>query len=126
MSTVVSSPWQRRLPRIATTEKNEQANTVLNVGSYGGTKGFLQIRNFTLGGLLLEYKGAELSNVKIGTRFLFDILASNGDKLTDVEGMVMHISEDLNTLRPESQHFQFGIKFTNMNMVNEAKYKAII
>lgn len=119
------SPWMRGLPRLSTAAKHLPVPVLATV-NYKGNAFYLNVRNFTLGGLLLEYVGSDFDDVKIGNLMELDIVTNGGDKLSDIVAKVTHISTEINEVTGEANRFQFGVKFTMMSPVSEAKYKTMI
>lgn len=122
----IGSPWQRKFARIPTQDNAEIPMPFMTVLEHMGQSHFLQVKNFTLGGLLLESTGGELTSLTIGTKIIFDILANNGEKISDVTGMVMHISHDLKSTDGVVPNYQMGIKITHMNINSDNQYRDLI
>ncbi len=125
-STGVDSPWQRKYARIAIQHDNNLTVPFMAVYKHGGSSVFLQVKNFTLGGLLLDYSGDELEALSIGSQLKFDLLTNNGDSISDIEVMVMHVSQDLKCMEFEETSYQFGVKIIEMSSVSEKKYRDLI
>lgn len=119
------SPWLRHLPRLNTDVK-ELPSPALAVLYYRGDTHFLNVKNFTLGGLLLELVGANLPDVNTGTRFDFDLVTNQGDKFADLAGVVTRVSMEINEKDGSLSRTFFGLKFLPMELLNEAKYRDLI
>jgi hypothetical protein len=119
------SPWMRNLPRLTTDMKDLPA-PALAVLNFRGEIHYLNVKNFTLGGLLLEFVGGMLHGVVSGTRFEFDLVTNAGEKLADVAGIVSHVSVEVNEQDGSLSHSYFGLKFLPMDVFNETKYRELI
>jgi hypothetical protein len=119
------SPWMRGLPRLATSAKHLPV-PVLSIVSLGSTTFYMNVRNFTVGGLLLEYSGNDLDTLKIGTRLEFDLVTNGGDKLPDIQGVVTHISSEPTDLLADTGRYQFGLRFVGMSAATENRYRGMI
>jgi hypothetical protein len=119
------SPWMRGLPRLHTNAKHLPVPLLATV-RFGAGDFNMGVRNFTLGGLLLEYNGSDLNHLAIGARLELDLMTNGGDQLAGMAGTVTHISAELNELRPDSSSFQFGVKFSGMNSLTELRYRTLI
>lgn len=119
------SPWMRGLPRLPTTSKNLPVPVLASI-NFGTRSAFLNVRNFTLGGLLLESAGSDFSDLKIGARLDLDLVTNGGQKLPDISTVVTHISEELNDSLPEQSRYQFGVKFVGMAALTEVKFRGMI
>lgn len=119
------SPWMRGLPRLTTSAKHLPV-PVLAIVSIGSSTYYMNVRNFTVGGLLLEYSGNDLDGVVIGSRLEFDLVTNGGDKLPEITGVVTHVSSEPTDLLSESGRFQFGIRFASMSAATENRYRGMI
>lgn len=119
------SPWLRSLPRL-NTEAKHLPLPALAVVDYGGDVQFLSVRNFTLGGLLVEYTGTAFRELAVGTKLDFDLVTNGGDKIDNLSAKVTHISSETVEENPEANRVQFGLKFLPMNILSEAKYRSLI
>ncbi len=119
------SPWLRSLPRL-TTEAKHLPVPALAVVEYEGETYFLNVKNFTLGGLMLEHVGEGLKDVVFGTRLSFDLVTNGGDKIADIEALVTHVLREVNQDKKEQSITQFGMRFLPMSFLSETKYKELI
>jgi hypothetical protein len=119
------SPWLRSLPRLSTLSKHLPV-PALAILEYEGETLFLNVRNFTLGGLQLEFVGSILQKVQFGDRLDFDLVTNGGDKISDLSAVVCHVCSEFNQIEPEKSQFFLGIRFLPMNSMSEFKYKALI
>ncbi len=115
----------RYLPRL-TTDVKELPSPALAVLYHGGDTHFLNVKNFTLGGLLLELIGAGIGGVSTGTSFTFDLVTNQGDKFEELTGVVTRISVEVNEKDGSLSRTFFGIKFNPMGVMNEMKYRELI
>ncbi len=119
------SPWSRALPRLSTEAKNLPV-PALAVLHHSGETFFLNVKNFTLGGLLLEYSGEELKEVLLGHRFDFDLVTNFGDKISELSAVVSHVTVEISMEGAEAQRYFFGIRFLPMPLLSESKYRNLI
>lgn len=119
------SPWMRYLPRL-TTDVKDLPSPALAVVYRAGETHFLNVKNFTLGGLLIEHVGAGMPNVTTGTRFDFDLVTNQGDKFEEIAGVVTRVSVEVNEKDSNLSRTFFGIKFLPMGVINETKYRDLI
>ena len=121
------SPWRRSLPRITA---RADSLTVPSLGVLFQKKQeyFLGVRNFTLGGILFEYLGSDLSELVPGVKIEFDLVTNFGDKITRLSGKVAHITYEYGDEDEADivNRMLIGVQFLQMSFLNEAKYKAII
>jgi hypothetical protein len=118
------SPWMRGLPRLATTAKHLPV-PVLAIVQIGSATFYMNVRNFTLGGLMLEYSGNDVAHLGIGTRLELDLVTNGGDKLPDIVAQITHVTEE----RLENEggaRYQFGLKMLPLSAVSEMRYRALI
>jgi hypothetical protein len=122
----VPTPWQRKLPRIPINrQENKMPAPLIAVVNYNGQSFFLNIINFTVGGLLLESSALDMQTVSVGTVLEFDLLINHGEQIAGLTAQVMHISEDFAEADHENVRL-YGVKFFPMNLLNQAKYNKVI
>lgn len=119
------SPWLRSLPRLSTEVKHLPVPALVVMDLEGQTL-FLNVKNFTLGGLLLEYVGDQLQGVDLGSRLFFDIVTNAGDKISDLVASVTHVSLEQSAHDPAQNRSQLGVRFLPMSNLSAAKYKSLI
>ncbi|MGZ3649842.1 MAG: PilZ domain-containing protein [Bdellovibrionota bacterium] len=119
------SPWMRGLPRLATSAKHLPV-PVLAVVNVASATFYMNVKNFTVGGLLLEYSGADMEALQIGTRLEFDLVTNGGDKLPDIVAVITHVSSEPNDQNADSARYQFGLKFLEMTGATEMRYRGMI
>jgi hypothetical protein len=119
------SPWIRALPRL-NTEAKHLPLPALAVVDYGGDIQFLNVKNFTLGGLLVDYTGNSFRDLMIGEKLNFDLVTNGGDKIDNLSAVVSHLSTEYVEENPEANRVQFGLRFLPMNLLSEVKYKELI
>lgn len=117
------SPWMRNMPRLTTEAKHLPVPSLAVLYHQQSTL-FLNVRNFTLGGLLLDYVGDKLDDIRLGTRIEFDLVTNSGEKISDVSAVVTNMSieqEESGTTRT-----LYGTKLLPMSVLSESKYRALI
>jgi hypothetical protein len=119
------SPWLRSLPRLNADAKHLPVPALVVLDHDGQTL-FLNVKNFTLGGLLLEYVGDKLQGVDLGSKLFFDIVTNSGDKISDLAAAVSHISLEQSAHDPAQNRSQIGVRFLPMNHLSAGKYKSLI
>lgn len=118
------SPWMRGLPRLNTNTKHLPV-PVLAIVQMGVTTYYMNVKNFTLGGLMLEYSGDDVSHVTVGSRLLLDLVTNGGDKLPDISAQVTHLTEEKLDGGGGSR-YQFGLKLLPLSAVAEMRYRGLI
>jgi hypothetical protein len=119
----IPSPWPRSLPRLTTTNKS-LPSPALAVHFNNGETHFLHVRDFTLGGLLLE-TSAGMDPPLVGASLEMDLVTNTGDKISDVVTVVCRVGwkapadEGLPTL-------QLGVKISNLTTAADKKYRDLI
>lgn len=121
----IPSPWMRGLPRLDTAAKHLPV-PVLAVLTFGATTFYMNVRNFTVGGLLIDYNGSGLENMRVGSQVALDLVSNGGDKFPEITGMVTHISAETTDISGSAARYQFGVKFTAMTTVTELRYRGMI
>lgn len=119
------SPWLRALPRLSTEAKNLPA-PALAILYFEGETYFLHVKNFTLGGLLLEFSGEALVGATVGTCFELDLVTNFGDKISDVGVQVSNVTVDQGLGAEDPRRYFFGVKFLPMNSLSDVKYRSLI
>lgn len=119
------SPWLRSLPRLSAEAKHLPVPALVVLDHQGQTL-FLNVKNFTLGGLLLEYVGDRLTGLDLGSRLFFDIVTNSGDKISDLAAAVTHMSIEQSAHDPAQNRLQLGLRFLPMSHLSAAKYKSLI
>ncbi len=122
----VPTPWIRKLPRIPINrQENKMPAPLIAVVNYNGQSFFLNIINFTVGGLLLESSALDMQTVSVGAVIEFDLLINHGEQIGGLTAQVMHISEDFHEPDHEAVRL-YGVKFFPMNLLNQTKYNKVI
>lgn len=121
----IPSPWLRSLPRLNAAAKNLPV-PALAVLDYNGEILFLNVKNFTLGGLMLDFSGSALNDVQFGTRFNFDLVTNVGEKINDLSGLITNVAVEVNDVEGHLTKVTFGLRFLPMNPLSESKYRALI
>lgn len=121
----IPSPWLRSLPRLSTNVDNLPVPS-LAIVYYKGQNFFLNVNNFTLGGLQIEYTGIDLRSVSLGDHLEFDLVTNQGDKISDLIAVVTHIASEINIGDTGLDRYTFGIRFQPMSLLSSSKYKELI
>jgi hypothetical protein len=121
----IPSPWMRGLPRLDTTAKHLPI-PVLAVAVIGPATFYMNVKNFTVGGLLLEYSGAGMDALAIGTKIEFDVVTNGGDKFPEIVGSITHVTAELTDSSGVTGRYQFGVKFLGMQPATEMRYRTLI
>lgn len=120
--------WQRRYPRIPVQE-DESDLPVANLCHirHGGQEIFVNVINFTLGGIRVETFGDNLSELKVKTEINFDLLTNTGNVINNFTGEIRNISQH-ERLGKDGKIItrSFGIKLLSLHPENEKKYRALI
>jgi hypothetical protein len=119
----IPSPWLRSLPRLVPEAARHLPSPSLAMVSHQGGMVFLTVKNFTVGGLLLECEGDELGGIAMGSVLHFDLVTNAGEKLTDFQAMVCHVCAEKGDGAAKTL---FGVRFLFMTGLGESKYKALV
>jgi hypothetical protein len=125
----INPGWQRKFPRISVVGMNETDLPVPNLCMvrFVGQEVFVNVMNFTLGGLRIETMGDALGELRVGARIQFDLMTTMGDVLRNMPGEVRNISfNEQNTKEGKVITRSFGIKLLDVDPVNEKRYKGMI
>lgn len=121
--------WQRKYPRIPVKGAEDPELPMPNLGMvrFVGQEVFVNVVNFTLGGIRIETLGDSLAELRVGAQLHFDLVVSTGDILTNLNAEVRNISTHDNVVGgTRSLTRSFGLRFINLDPVNERKYRALI
>lgn len=125
----ISPGWKREFPRIPVTLGEDPELPVPNlcIVHFLGKDIFVNVMNFTLGGLRIETIGDNLSELRVGALLQFDLLTSTGAILADLSAEVRNISlhEHEEGARKNITR-SFGLRIKNMDPVNDRKYRDLI
>lgn len=125
----VDPGWKRKFPRIPIVEGDEDDLPVPNlcVVRFIGQEVFVNVMNFTLGGIRIRTLTNVLSELRVGSIVHFDLIATNGAVLPNVCGEVkniaIHQSEEVGS---SDITRSFGLEFKDLDPVNERRYKDLI
>lgn len=120
------SPWMRGLPRLSTNSKHLPVPVLATVQAGSGPATFyMNVRNFTLGGFMLEYNGSEVAHFAVGTRLTLEVVTNGGDKLPEMEAAVTHVTAELYEGGMGAK-YQFGVKLLPLSAVAELRYRTLI
>ncbi|MGE3262873.1 MAG: PilZ domain-containing protein [Bacteriovoracia bacterium] len=122
----ISPGWQRKFPRINVNGIQDPDFPVPNLCMvrFASQDFFVNVLNFTLGGLRIETLGDHLGEVRVGAMLSFDLLTTTGSIMAnlsaEVRNLTAHEHEDKTITR------SFGLRFVNMDPANEKKYREMI
>ncbi len=125
----ISPGWKRKYPRIPVKGYDDPELPVPNLCMvrFVGQEIFVNVMNFTIGGLRIETLGDNLAELRVGSVLHFDLITSTSDIFADRSGEVRNIAvHDSNTPEGRSLTRSFGIRFIDMDPVNEKKYRNLI
>lgn len=125
----VSPGWKRKFPRIPVKGYEDPELPVPNLCMvrFVGQELFVNVMNFTLGGLRIETLGDALAEIRVGSQLHFDLITSTGEILANLSAEVRNIAvHDHPGAEGPSLTRSFGLKFLEMDPVNERKYRTLI
>jgi len=125
----ISPGWKRKFPRIPIGEANDPELPVpsLCMVRFVGQEIFVNVMNFTLGGLRIETLGDNLAELRVGSVIHFDLVASNGTVMTNMSGEIRNMAvheHEKNGYKLLTR--SFGMRFVNLDPANERKYRELI
>jgi hypothetical protein len=121
--------WQRKYPRIPVKGYEDPELPVPNLCMvrFVGQEIFVNVMNFTLGGIRIETLGDSLGEIRVGSTLHFDLITSTGEILANLSAEVRNIAvHDHHTAAGTTLTRSFGLRFTDMDPGNEKKYRNII
>jgi hypothetical protein len=89
-----------------------------------GKEVFVNVVNFTLGGLRFETTADELKELRVGSTVQFDLGTSTGGVMPNLTGEIRNVAEQ--ELQGGLKTRAFGLRIINWDPVNERKYKELI
>jgi hypothetical protein len=125
----ISPGWQRKFPRIPVGTKNDPDLPVpsLCMVRFVGQEIFVNVMNFTLGGIRIETLGDNLAEVRVGSQLHFDLVASNGAVMANLNGEVRNMAvHEVEKDGHKTLTRSFGLRFVDMDPANERKYRELI
>lgn len=125
----ISPGWKRKYPRIPVKGYDDPELPVPNLCMvrFVGQEIFVNVVNFTLGGIRIETLGDNLQELRVGANLHFDLITSNSEIFANLTGEVRNIAvHDRNTPEGRTVTRSFGLSFVNMDPVNERKYRNLI
>lgn len=125
----IAPGWKREFPRIPVGRVIDPELPVPNLCMvrFVGQEIFVNVLNFTLGGLRIETIGDDLKELRVGTLLSFDLLTSNGEIMANLAAEVRNISAHETVMDGAAKTTRsFGLRFTGMDASNEKKYRALI
>lgn len=122
----ISPGWQRQFPRIPVNSTIDPSLPVpsLCMVHFLGKEIFVNVVNFTLGGLRIETIDDELKELRVGSVFQFDLGTSTGGVMPNLTGEVRNVAEQEQAAGRKVR--AFGLRIINWDPVNERKYKELI
>lgn len=121
--------WHRLHPRIAISTIATMSMNVptMCVIKHGGQEHYLNVLNFTVGGLRLETMADILADIKVGHILPFDLVTTSGDSLFNIQGEVRNVGvHSLQDKKATEIRRSFGIKIGRMEPQNLSKYNEMI
>lgn len=125
----ISPGWKRKYPRIPVKGYDDPELPVPNLCMvrFVGQEIFMNVMNFTIGGVRIETIGDSLSEIRVGSTLHFDLITSTSEIFANLSGEVRNIAEhETNTPEGRTITRSFGLRFVNMDPVNERKYFHLI
>lgn len=125
----INPGWQRKYPRIPVKGYEDPELPVPNLCMvrFVGQEIFVNVMNFTLGGLRIETLGDALGEIRVGSQLHFDLITSTGDIMANLTAEVRNIAvHDHQTVAGVALTRSFGLRFLDMDPVNEKKYRSLI
>jgi hypothetical protein len=120
-----AAPWARKLPRIATEAAHmNMPGPILCTVKYGGNSYIMNVRDYTLGGVKLEYLGVERLLIPFGDKIVFELLTSDHETIMLITGEIRHIAEE--SIATIGTNVLYGVKIISMPSSEEKKYKDMI
>jgi hypothetical protein len=121
----ISPGWQREFPRIpvGSPDPGLPAPSLCLV-RFHGKEVFVNVVNFTLGGLRIESAGDDLAELRVGSVIHFDLATSAGVVMPGMSGEVRNLAEQPGKEGGKAR--TFGLKLVNLDAANAQKYKALI
>lgn len=126
----ISPGWQRKYPRIPVKglDDPELPLPSLCMVRFVGQEIFVNVVNFTLGGIRIETLGDALGELRVGSLLHFDLVTTAGEVMTNLSAEVRNIA--VHKFQGPGGEVQltrsFGLRFIDMDPVNERKYRALI
>ena len=126
----INPGWQRKFPRIPVKGYEDPELPVPNLCMvrFVGQEIFVNVMNFTLGGLRIETIGDALGELHVGNVLHFDLITTTGEILANLSGEVRNIAvhDHKNQDGSTSLTRSFGLRLLTMDPVNERKYRDLI
>ncbi len=125
----ISPSWQRKYPRISIKGIQDPDLPVPNLClvRFVGKEIFVNVVNFTLGGIRIETFSDNLEEVTIGSVLHFDLITSSGEIFSNLLAKICNIATHNNLSENGiSLTRSFGLSLAKMNPENEQKYRKLI
>jgi len=125
----ISPGWLREHPRIPVSKGADADLPVISLCMvrFVGQEIFVDVKNFTLGGLRIETFDNNLAEVRVGAVLHFDLLASNGAVMANLSGEVRNMTvHEIEQDGRKLNSLSFGLRLMEMDPLNERKYRDLI
>ncbi len=129
LSEGVSPGWKRKYPRIPVKGYDDPELPVPNLCMvrFVGQEIFVNVMNFTIGGLRIETLGDQLSEIRVGSVLHFDLITTSSEIFANLAAEVRNIAvHERDTPDGKTVTRAFGLSFQTMDPVNERKYRQLI
>lgn len=125
----ISPGWKRQFPRIPVKGMDDPELPMPNVCMvrFVGQEIFVNVMNFTLGGIRIETLGDSLGELRVGSVLHFDLITTTGEIMANLSAEVRNIAvHDHKNADGPALTRSFGLRFVNLDPVNERKYRQLI
>ncbi len=123
--------WQRKLPRISVEDTDSELPLPsLCTVRFAGQEVFVEVMNFTLGGLGIKSMGSQLAPARVGMQLQFDLITNRGEIIANSTAEIMNVSvHDLPGVEGKgasSAIRYLGLKIREMSLDGKTAYKNLI
>jgi hypothetical protein len=121
--------WQRKFPRIPVKGYEDPELPVPNLCLVRavGEEIFVNVMNFTIGGIRIETQGDSLGDIRVGSLLHFDMFTSSDETLESVSAEVRNIAIHERQFNSGANRTRsFGMRLLEMNPANDQKYRSLI
>jgi hypothetical protein len=88
---------------------------------------YVEVINFTLGGLGIKSMGSQLAEARVGTQLQLELITTRGDTISNVWAQIMNISVHDRTGKLGDTTLRYlGLKITEMGPEGKRTYKELI
>jgi hypothetical protein len=119
-------PWERKYPRFGVSAISSKGVAIPAhiVVKAGAAHYFPYVINFTLGGILVELQGNDLTSCRPSQSYGFDIQLNDGSMIKGLQGRVVRVNEDLPPF--DGRMFRQVAFEMSVESQNNAVYKLLI